>query len=432
MLSTKHFSDEQKETFEILGTYVTNIYYTHLWESAKMIHNGGKVTSLTEAYRVACMNYTSHFTNIDLFKKTIKDIYEFFQTTSPVAILSYSDWVDKFTKVFIPSDFWSSLNSKNKDQLLAMIVESIVKEFTKYILQQQILQLIIDAHDRKKQEIATRMQDKLLEIQMIEHEKTYQRFMKPALGSSTKVDAGVAEKLKQDLIAESKRSQKMLELLKRTTVVIKEKEQKEIELKNLLQKYIEYTKILKAEIVKLRSYSSLASSSLASSSLASSGLGLGSRSLTNNTSSTHNMSSRNTEPKLKPKSKPELVREEFAMENEEEFAEPFEINTESISNIKPPSPISIVEDDLLQEIESQAVSQIENLIEEPMVPVLNIEYSKSSPSPSSSLSNLSQKIVDDDEQPLTADKIKAMVKARVEQRKIRASTNVNIKNDKLF
>jgi hypothetical protein len=194
MYNATNYFDKTVDTFEILGCYVVDVFYNHLYDKAKTLHVSGKCASVTEGYKTACTAYLMHFKRADMFNQTIKNVYNFFNLHSPVPILSHSDWVDRMTTEFVPTDFWPSLNSKRKDHILGIVIEGIFRKFAAYILTPRSLMMIIDNHNDKTN--ITFLQDRMLSITMEERECMYQKFVKPLNGAK---DGGLTERLRADL-----------------------------------------------------------------------------------------------------------------------------------------------------------------------------------------------------------------------------------------
>lgn len=230
MYNPRNYPTSTINTFELLGGYVINVFYNNMYDKAREIHSSGKISSVTEAYKVVCRGYLANFTREDLFKSTLKNIFEYYNRHNPVPILKYSEWVDSITREFVPHDFWPSLSVQQKDHILGMLIEAIFKGFVTVIISPQSLQLVIDNH--LNSENIPFFQDQMLTVMIEQRERMYQKFIKPL---QTGVDP-LSHKLKEELIKESKKNATLIEGLKKASEYIKS-QQAEIE---KLQKENEY------------------------------------------------------------------------------------------------------------------------------------------------------------------------------------------------
>lgn len=220
MFNASNYPDQTLDTYEILGGYIVGIFYNHMYDKAKELHTSGNIASKTEAYKVVCRAYLQHFSREDLFKTTLKNVYEYFTIHSPISILSYGEWVDNLTREFVPTDYWISLPSKRKDQILGVILEKVFKNFSTYMLTPRALNMVIDKHDVKSN--VALIQDQMLRIMIEVREEMYQKFIKPTLGGAGEVSPAVAEKLKTDLQKEIKRTELLKAALIKANETIKQ------------------------------------------------------------------------------------------------------------------------------------------------------------------------------------------------------------------
>lgn len=216
MFNASSYPPQTIDTFEILGGYVVSIFYNHIYDKAKELHAAGKSSSTTEAYKAVSRTYLMHFTKEDLFKTTLKDIYTYFNAHSTVPVLGYTDWVNQTTKEFVPTDYWSSLNSKQKDHILGLVIEAIYRKFAIVMLSPRGLAMVVDNH--KERTNIPFLQDKMIGVMIEEREKMYQKFVKPLGGSKSD---GLAERLREDLLKETKKTGILKSALVKANATIK-------------------------------------------------------------------------------------------------------------------------------------------------------------------------------------------------------------------
>jgi hypothetical protein len=216
MYNSSNYESQTVDTFEILGGFVINIFYNHIYDKACELHTYGKASSKTEAYKLTCRTYLRHFSNTSLFKQTLKNINEYFNLHSPIPLISYSDWVDRITKEFVPSDFWSSLSSSQKDHLLGILIEDIYKKFSIVMMSPRGLEMVIDNHKNKSN--ITFLQDRMLTVMIEVREHIYSKFVKPL--NNPKSDS-MTERLRNSLIKETQKTKILKDALEKASSKIK-------------------------------------------------------------------------------------------------------------------------------------------------------------------------------------------------------------------
>jgi hypothetical protein len=247
MFNTRGYQQQTIDTFELLGGYVVGVFYNNMYDKAKELHQSGKATSTTEAYKAVCRLYLAHFNKEDQFKSILRSLYDYSNIYSPIPLLSYSDWIDKTTKEFIPSDYWISLNSKQKDHFLGVIVEGVFRNFGIIMLSPKVLNMVIDAHHVKSN--VPFLQDKMLNVMIEEREKLYQKFIKPLSGSKSE---SIAERLREDLVKISKKYEVMKTALQNASNTIKEQASKIDQLQKEKEYLITRARDIHSEMVKLQ------------------------------------------------------------------------------------------------------------------------------------------------------------------------------------
>ena len=217
MYRNQTYRNETMDTFEIFGGYIIDRFYNHIYEKAQEMHAMGKAPSLTKAYGSVCRMYLLHFKKEQLFKQTLKALYEYFNRYSRVPLLTHTEWADLITKEFTPTDYWPSLSSVQKDHLLGILIEGIYNKFSVVMLSPRGQQMVIDDHENRDN--IQFLQDKMLNIMINQREEIYARFIKPI--NAPKSDA-LVQKLRDDLLKETKKSGLLKDALVKSNNEVKE------------------------------------------------------------------------------------------------------------------------------------------------------------------------------------------------------------------
>lgn len=231
MFKRNNYSKRALSTFEIVASFIVDLYYNHFYQEAKKIRIEGRVESVTDGYKHAVKAYLSSFQNPDSYRKTIVGIHKYYYTTTRFSTISFSECVDEIVSHFIPDDFFESTTNQQRDGILRMVLMTSVKRFSSDVLCSNILDSIIDNHS----DTATvrDMQNKMVESLMFEREKMFQKIF----NGSNKPDDGnnftVIMKMKTEMVKLVKEHHKMIskyDNLKRKAVemlgVIKEQRER--------------------------------------------------------------------------------------------------------------------------------------------------------------------------------------------------------------
>lgn len=215
----RSLSSQTLATYEIMGGYIVNIFYSHLYDKARQYHSNGTYSSVTDAYKSICHTYLQQFKNPELYKQTIMDLHGYYSAFNTYN-LSYKDWINNVVREFVPADFFPSLNDRQKDHILGVTLENCVKEFATHMLQGRSLMMIIDDH--ASTENIRIFQDKMLEITAEQRELVYQRFLKGISGRGTDERY---EKMAGDIKHYIAENNNLRDKLKRAVEIIKTQKQ---------------------------------------------------------------------------------------------------------------------------------------------------------------------------------------------------------------
>lgn len=195
MFSTNKYSKRTISTFEIIGSFVVDVYYNHLYHEAKKLHAFGKVESTTEGYKCEISTYIKSLSHPDHYKKTLLGVHRYYSTTTKFTNITFSDCMNSISKQFMPEDLHESMSESQKDGMIRVVLTAAIKNFSVEILKGKLLKMIIDDHDSDG--IVRTLQDAMVECLVFEREKMYQKIFSSQNG--VEKDAGVSSKMRKTI-----------------------------------------------------------------------------------------------------------------------------------------------------------------------------------------------------------------------------------------
>jgi hypothetical protein len=173
MFKKANYNKRALSTFEIIGSFVVDLYYNHFYQEAKRLHTEGRSASITDGYKHAIKAYIRSLGKPESYRKTIVGIHKYYYTTTRFTTISFSDCIDDITKHFVPDEFFEATSNKQRDNILRTVLTNSIKQFSSDVLCSNILDTLIDNHSDTF--IVRNMQDKMVQALMFEREKMFQR-----------------------------------------------------------------------------------------------------------------------------------------------------------------------------------------------------------------------------------------------------------------
>jgi hypothetical protein len=198
MFKRGNYSKRALSTFEIVGSFIVDLYYNHFYQEAKKIRIDGRVESITDGYKHAIKAYINSFENPESYRKTIIGIHKYYYTTTRFGSISFAECVNEIVKHFIPDDFFESTTNQQRDGILRMVLMNAVKQFSSDILCSNLLDTLIDNHG--EQGLVRRMQDKMVQSLMFEREKMFQKIFNVSNKPKGGGDFTVVMKMKSEVV----------------------------------------------------------------------------------------------------------------------------------------------------------------------------------------------------------------------------------------
>jgi hypothetical protein len=198
MFKRGNYSKRALSTFEIVGSFIVDLYYNGFYQEAKKIRIEGRVESITDGYKHAIKAYLNSFENPESYRKTIVGIHKYYYTTTRFESISFSECVNEIVKHFIPDDFFDSTTNQQRDGILRMVLMNSVKQFSSDVLCSNLLDTLIDNHS--EQGIVRRMQDKMVQALMFEREKMFQKIFNVSNKPKDGGDFTIVMKMKSEVV----------------------------------------------------------------------------------------------------------------------------------------------------------------------------------------------------------------------------------------
>ena len=167
------YSKKTLDTFEIITAYFVDIFYNHLFLEAKKLRTNKSVDSITEGYKHALNAFLQGIENPKLYKKTLVGIHSFF-ISSGFSSITFAECIERITSEFIPKDYYSIVSNQQKISILKLVICQSNKTFVETLVK-RFLSMVIDNHNEADN--IRIMQDKFIDILMIERENLFNRFI---------------------------------------------------------------------------------------------------------------------------------------------------------------------------------------------------------------------------------------------------------------
>lgn len=203
LLDRSSYPPRTISTFGIIGAYIVDVYYNHLYSEAIKFKNAGTVQSITEGYKHAVLAFLSavdHKSKLykpRFYTQLLTGINEYFTKWTSFSTLTLNDCIDKITREFIPEDYYASLDKDQKRNMLRPILINSIKEFTKAVIQEFMVG-IIDNHSEPANVEA--LKDKMTDLLIMEREALYHRFLDNHTGKTTEtIDKTLAVRMQQEI-----------------------------------------------------------------------------------------------------------------------------------------------------------------------------------------------------------------------------------------
>jgi hypothetical protein len=205
MFDRSSYSQRTISTFQLVGAYLVDIYYNHLYTEAVKLKNDGKVPNITEGYRHATFAFVSAIDpkskttyRAEHYTKLLQGINEYFIHWTSFNTLTITECIDKIVREFVPDDYYRSLDKDQKRNILRAVLISSIRSFTKSVAT-EFLSSIMDNHDDPANTEA--LKEKIIEIFIHEREGMFHKFLDCRSGGNLeeKIDKSIADKMRNEI-----------------------------------------------------------------------------------------------------------------------------------------------------------------------------------------------------------------------------------------
>ena len=197
ILNRSNYSPKTIETYEIMSAYYVDIFYNHLYNEAKKMRANNTVASVTEGYKHTLNAFLKSLNNPKLYKQSITGMHHYFINIGFTGI-SFSSYIDRISKEFIPVDYFSSLTITKKMGVIRKVLNQSIKNFIIKIVNDHLCK-IIDLHNEVDN--IRLLQDDLIDCFILEREGLFQLFItnQSQTPSSDLVNRLVVDKMQNEL-----------------------------------------------------------------------------------------------------------------------------------------------------------------------------------------------------------------------------------------
>ena len=181
---------------EILGSHFVDVYYNHVYNSARTgLKSGG---SLTDEYVRRVQSYIVGVkTDEQCYRQIVQNLHRYFQSATRYTTLSFVDFVERIVQQFIPSEYYNLLNSSEKDESLGSIIADIVSGLGAYVTSPDLIRRIIDEHDHNPRVTIRMIQDQGVTILLAKRGEIHNSFLRRIGQAKDTVSMDVVDGLKQ-------------------------------------------------------------------------------------------------------------------------------------------------------------------------------------------------------------------------------------------
>jgi hypothetical protein len=184
----RNHNKKMKSVFEIIGSYVTDIMFNHIFNSAKT--SASKHSSITDEYKRKVQVYMMGVkTEEKCYQTVIVNMHKYFTSMTRHTTMDFNDFVNLITSQLMPKEYYSFLNTSNKDELLNSSVTELISNISGYVTSPEILRKIIDFHDSQHKITIQMIKDRCVDILITKRETVYNQFLKK-IGQSKDTELG--------------------------------------------------------------------------------------------------------------------------------------------------------------------------------------------------------------------------------------------------
>lgn len=189
------YNSKTLDICELIGSYFVDIFYNHLYSTAKK-QAAKNQTTTTQEYKNSIISYTEAInTNHKYYKQTVDSLHAWFKVNTSHLAITLDQFQLMIIKEFVPQQFINELAQKDMDIILSEIITKTAIDFGIMVSKPQHIKQIIDSH---KDDVNVKFfQNEILDILLERRDIIFNKFIEK--NKSPKVDAAYFDKLKAEL-----------------------------------------------------------------------------------------------------------------------------------------------------------------------------------------------------------------------------------------
>lgn len=206
-LRRQNYSDKTISVYEIIGSYIVDVFYNHLYANAKQTHmlkhKSDSTRSLTDEYKTCLLIYYNGITtDKKYYEQAVKGMLEHYRTFTKFTTISMRDFISEVVKQFVPEEHFAILTQAQTQFFLNKLIKSIVEKFIGRVSQIGMMMLIIDDHANVENPRV--LIDAIVDIMIIEREELFNELISDNSGqngtctNTDHVSIEVVKKITQD------------------------------------------------------------------------------------------------------------------------------------------------------------------------------------------------------------------------------------------
>ena len=160
---------------EIIGSYFVDVFYNHIYNSAKL-RQGGR--SITDEYKKQIQTYILAVKNdSNLYRNMVTNMHKYFQNVTSYTTITFNNFVDKIVEQFVPEEYLDLYKTEERDEILGNILCDLVSGLGTHATSPEMLSKIIDQHGINSKVIVRMMQDHSITLMLTKRDSIHNRLL---------------------------------------------------------------------------------------------------------------------------------------------------------------------------------------------------------------------------------------------------------------
>lgn len=163
--------------FDVVGSYFVDVLFNHIYNASKIkVANN---SSITDEYKKNVQAYIIEIkNNHNSYSSTVRELYKHFMNFTSYKTISYIRFVDNIVEQIMPEEYFDSLNSNEKDEILGSTICDLISALGVYATNAEMLSRIIDHHDTDFKVTIRMMQHEAITLLLSKRDSIFNKFLK--------------------------------------------------------------------------------------------------------------------------------------------------------------------------------------------------------------------------------------------------------------